>query len=71
MSAADLTAVENRCWTYQRPYTVLEVQHISGANITAPQDARAGYVGVEISGEPKPGGDGPDAGLRLLPRSRG
>lgn len=58
---ADLSAVENRCWTYQRAYTVLEVQHIGGAKVAVPMEGRAGYAGVEIAGA-----CGPEAGLMLV-----
>ena len=43
--SADLTAVENREWTYQRKYSVLEVQHLHGVDtIRAPQKGRSGYA---------------------------
>ncbi|MGB0506926.1 MAG: VOC family protein [Pikeienuella sp.] len=62
--AADLTAVENRCWTYQRAYTVLEVQHVGGAEVAVPMEGRAGYAGVEITGA-----RGPEVGLMLVGRA--
>ena len=45
----DLTAVENREWLYQRPYTVLEIQEVKGADISplGPVGS-AGYSGTEI-----------------------
>ncbi|MEM7193419.1 MAG: VOC family protein [Pseudomonadota bacterium] len=47
----DLTAIENRTWVYQRPYTVLEIQHIHGADRVTQVDAQcAGYQGVRVSG---------------------
>jgi len=52
---ADLLAVENRTWVYQRPYTVLEVQHVSGAGrMKRPQIHEAGYAGTLVSGTARP-----------------
>ncbi|MEM7441156.1 MAG: VOC family protein [Pseudomonadota bacterium] len=48
---ADLTAVENRTWVYQRPFTVLEIQHAAAlqtARITT--DDEAGYAGAVVTG---------------------
>ena len=47
---ADLTAIENRTWTYQRPYTVLEIQHVhkAVAETYAAQGA-AGYGGATLT----------------------
>ncbi|WP_109314294.1 VOC family protein [Pseudovibrio ascidiaceicola] len=40
----DLTAIENRTWTYQRPYTVLEIQHVSALERESlPEVGAAGY----------------------------
>lgn len=48
---ADLTAIENREWLYQRPYTVLEIQEVHGA---APMVDRApgaaGYSVTQLTG---------------------
>lgn len=42
---ADLISVENREWLYQRPYTVLEIQHVhDGSIMIAPEPEAAGYV---------------------------
>lgn len=48
---ADLHAIENRPWTYQRPYTVLEVQHVHelGA-VTLSGNTAAGYGGATLCG---------------------
>ena len=47
----DPIALINRCWLYQRPYTVLEVQHLHEADGIAPPSAkRAGYAGTVFSG---------------------
>lgn len=52
---ADLLAVENRTWVYQRPYTVLEVQHVSGVGrMKRPQIHEAGYAGTLVSGTAQP-----------------
>ena len=49
--AADLTAVENRPWLYQRPYTVLEIQnYLTPTAILPPNVKQAGYGGMAISG---------------------
>ena len=51
--SADLYAVENREWLYQRKYTVLEVQHLHDATaITQPIHGDAGYAGTLFSGFP-------------------
>ncbi|KZL01651.1 Glyoxalase-like domain protein [Pseudovibrio sp. Ad5] len=43
----DLTGVENRTWTYQRPYTVLEIQHVSAVKTESlPEVGAAGYGGL-------------------------
>ena len=47
----DPVAVINRPWTYQRPYTVLEVQHLHGADTVGRQSqGRPGYLGLTTSG---------------------
>lgn len=47
----DLYAVENRTWVYQRPYTVLEIQHVYGRRpMTRSHAHEGGYGGVSISG---------------------
>lgn len=49
---ADLTAVENRTWVYQCPYTVLEIQHVHELEApTQPTPDAAGYAGVSIRAE--------------------
>ena len=51
----DLLALENRTWVYQRPYTVLEVQHVSGAQrMKRPQAREGGYGGTLVSGTAHP-----------------
>lgn len=47
----DLEAIENRCWTYQRPYSVLEIQHVHGLEApTFADDGHGGFVDLAISG---------------------
>ncbi|MFG5379591.1 VOC family protein [Yoonia sp. R2-816] len=47
----DLTAIENREWLYQRPYTVLEIQEVEGACGMHPtRDGAAGYASAKITG---------------------
>ncbi len=47
----DLTAVENREWLYQRPYTVLEIQEVHGASpMKQASDDIAGYSGASVVG---------------------
>ncbi len=49
----DLTAIANRSWTYSRPYTVLEVQHLHEATeISHAKEGTSGYRGTVISGGP-------------------
>ncbi|MBO9400340.1 VOC family protein [Shimia sp. R9_3] len=49
---ADLVAVANRTWTYQRPYTVLELQHVAALEaVRVPKQGEAGYVGVTIASD--------------------
>lgn len=53
--STDLLAVENRTWVYQRPYTVLEIQHVSDAGrMKRPQTDEGGYGGTLVSGTPHP-----------------
>lgn len=48
---ADVQAVENRTWVYQRPYTVLEIQHPQAlTQETAPPAGAAGYAGLTVGG---------------------
>ncbi|MET1416544.1 VOC family protein [Roseibium sp. HPY-6] len=48
---ADIRAVENRTWVYQRPYTVLEIQHVDALRSeTHPAHLAAGYAGLTIGG---------------------
>ena len=47
----DLTALVNREWLYQRPYSVLEVQHIHRlATVLPPTPGRAGYDHLLVTG---------------------
>ncbi|AZV78039.1 VOC family protein [Parasedimentitalea marina] len=51
--STDLMAVENREWVYQRPYTVLEVQHLHSIDaVGLPDPGKAGYAGMTVSGVP-------------------
>lgn len=51
----NLLALENRTWVYQRPYTVLEIQHLSGAGrMKRPQTQEGGYAGTLVSGTARP-----------------
>jgi hypothetical protein len=51
--ATDREAVANRGWTYQRPYTVLEIQHLHEASaVTRPPKGAAGFGRIRISGMP-------------------
>lgn len=46
----DLTAVENREWLYQRPYTLLEIQEMEGASRMHPTPGGvAGYAGAKLA----------------------
>lgn len=48
---ADLQAVVNRSWTYQRPFNILKVQHLHGDVTVDRVPVRgAGYVGFMVSG---------------------
>ena len=45
----DLQAIENRTWVYQRPYTVLEIQHVHALSAeTLPVENASGYGGIVI-----------------------
>lgn len=45
----DLCAVENRVWTYRRPYTVLEIQHVHEMENEVHVDKNSGgYAGLTI-----------------------
>ncbi len=50
---ADLEAVDNREWLWQRPYTTLEFQHFSGAAgaFTLPAEHAAGFGGIGVTAE--------------------
>ena len=51
----NLYAIENRTWVYQRPYTVLEIQHVPGLVETRTIDKNiAGYNGLQISSNSEP-----------------
>ena len=51
----DLLAVENRPWTFQRPYTVLEIQHVAGLDqLLRPQPGHGGYAGAVVGGLDRP-----------------
>lgn len=45
------TAIENRTWTYRRPYTVLELQDVKALEaVTRPIGGTAGYGGLTVAG---------------------
>ena len=47
---ADLLAVENRSWLYQRPYTLLEIQHLHEVDcVDSPAINDSGYAGFLLS----------------------
>lgn len=56
---ADLEAVDNREWLWQRPYTTLELQHFPGAAssggaataFTVPAEGAAGFAGIAMTAE--------------------
>jgi len=51
LNSTDLTAVENREWVYQRPYTVLEIQEVHGAApMIAPSPSESGYAEARVTG---------------------
>jgi catechol 2,3-dioxygenase-like lactoylglutathione lyase family enzyme len=46
----DLKAIENRPWVYQRPYSVLEIQHVHDLSaVTFSAQESCGYGGLTIS----------------------
>jgi predicted enzyme related to lactoylglutathione lyase len=46
----NLQAIENRPWVYQRPYTVLELQHLHDAKVIAAGNPKlGGYSGFTIT----------------------
>ena len=46
---ADLRALENRPWVYQRPYTVLELQaRRDETPLRLPAEGEAGYAGTRL-----------------------
>ncbi len=50
LPSTDLEAIENRTWLYQRPYSILEIQHVKGLNQTyMASSSEAGYQGLYIS----------------------
>ncbi len=52
---ADLQAVENRSWLYQRPYTVLEIQHLHAVDhVGSVATVNAGYAGFHLQSNPAP-----------------
>lgn len=47
----DPQAVENRPWLYQRPYTILEIQHVPGVDVVNSKvEGVAGYLHATFSG---------------------
>jgi predicted enzyme related to lactoylglutathione lyase len=47
----ELTALENREWLYQRPYSILEIQHVHRlATVLPPAPGRAGYDHLLVTG---------------------
>jgi len=49
--SSDPLAIENRTWVYQRPYTVLEIQHRPSPTETSrPAAGSSGYVEATVSG---------------------
>ncbi|MGH1492140.1 MAG: VOC family protein [Acidimicrobiales bacterium] len=48
--SANLQAIENRPWLYQRPYSVLEIQHVHDLSVESPPaQGSSGYGGLTIS----------------------
>jgi len=46
----DVNAVANREWLWQRPYTVLEFQHLLNASeVQMPQEGQPGYAGISFT----------------------
>ena len=58
---AELTAISNREWLWQSPYTTLELQHFDGGETTfsLPEEGDPGFFGISIS-------DSRHAGTSLL-----
>ncbi len=51
----DLHAIENRPWLYQRPFTVLEIQHVPKLNLASPSvNDAVGYQNTLLSGVTHP-----------------
>lgn len=51
----DLHAVENRSWVYQRPYTVLEIQHLHAADEIERRGVdEPGFVGFRLETQAAP-----------------
>jgi catechol 2,3-dioxygenase-like lactoylglutathione lyase family enzyme len=48
----DLKAVGNREWLWQRPYTTLELQHVTGAKraFALPKEEEIGFAGLAVTG---------------------
>lgn len=45
----NVNAVSNREWLWQRPYTVLEFQHLlNGPEVQMPQEGQPGYAGISF-----------------------
>ena len=65
---ADLEAVGNREWLWQRPYTTLEFQHFNGAAtaFTLPVEDAAGFGGIAITAERTEWLEDDDGGLVKL-----
>ncbi|MCP4070276.1 MAG: hypothetical protein GY742_00875 [Hyphomicrobiales bacterium] len=54
-SNADLQAAENRSWLYQRPHTVLEIQHLHTVDcVGSVATVNAGYAGFHLYSNPAP-----------------
>ncbi|MCG7494735.1 VOC family protein [Thalassobius sp. Cn5-15] len=63
--SADLSAVENRTWTYQRRETVLELQHRADGQVTDAVEGEIGYAGLQLAGATSGEGIGP-LGITLI-----
>lgn len=62
--SADLNAIENRPWTYQRRETVLELQHRADGQVAGTVADDAGYAGLQVTGAAS-GEDIPALGMTL------
>jgi catechol 2,3-dioxygenase-like lactoylglutathione lyase family enzyme len=52
--SSNLMAIENRTWVYQRPYTVLEVQHLHDAEqVLKISGSQSGYLGAQVMQAPE------------------